>query len=270
MSSVLVKGGRVIDPATKRDGLFDVRIRDGKIAEIAAGLQPAAGETVVDAAGCWVTAGWIDLHVHFREPGQEYKETIESGSQAAVAGGWTTVLAMANTQPVNDNPSITKYVLDRGREVGLCRVLPVGAATKGLAGEQLAEIGQMVAAGAAMISDDGMPVMNAAVQRKVFEYCQALNVPVSIHAEDLNLSSGCCCNEGIPAAQAGLRGVPGASEEVMVRRDIVLDGRAPACGAHLDRRGGAGRARGQAVGAEGHGRSGAPPLGPHRRRNIAL
>lgn len=228
--SLLIRGGRVIDPAGGRDGAFDVRVVDGKIAEVAPGLAPQAGETVVDAAGCWVTPGWIDLHVHFREPGFEYKETIETGSRAAVAGGFTTVLAMANTSPVNDNPSVTKFMRDRAREVGLCRVLPVGAATQGLKGEDLAEIGQMVAEGAAMISDDGRPVMSAGVQKKVFEYCRSFNVPVAIHAEDLTLSEGACCHEGVFSAQTGLKGMPGAAEDVMIARDIVL---AKETGVHL-------------------------------------
>lgn len=228
--SVLIRGGRVIDPAAGRDGAFDVRIAGGKVAEVAAGLVPRQGERVVEAAGCIVTPGWIDLHVHFREPGYEYKETIETGSRSAVAGGWTTVLAMANTDPVNDNPTITRYMLDKARAAGLCRLLPVGAATKGLKGEELAEIGQMIEAGAAMISDDGRPVMSAGVQRKVFEYCKALNVPVSIHAEDLELSAGSCCHEGEYSAKTGLKGVPGAAEDVMIVRDIVLS---RLTGAHL-------------------------------------
>ncbi len=229
-NSILIQGGRVIDPARSVDGRFDVRIVDGKVAEVAPDLQPRDGEKVVDAAGCWVTPGWIDLHVHFREPGQEHKETIATGSASAAAGGFTTVLAMANTNPVNDNPATTQFMIDRAGEAGLCRVLPVGAATRGLRGEELAEIGEMVRAGAAMISDDGMPVMNAALQRKVFEYCAALKVPVAIHAEDLHLSGGGCCNEGHYSTQAGLRGVPNASEDVMVTRDIVLS---RMTGAHL-------------------------------------
>lgn len=228
--SVLVRGGRVIDPASHRDGVFDVRIVDGKIAEVAPGLAPRAGERVVKAAGCIVTAGWIDLHVHFREPGFEYKETIATGSRSAVAGGWTTVLAMANTEPVNDTATITEFMLERARAAGLCRLLPVGAATKGLKGEELAEIGQMVQAGAHMISDDGRPVMSAGVQRKVFEYCNALGVPVSIHAEDLDLSAGSCCNEGEFSLRTGLKGVPAAAEDVMIVRDIVLS---RLTGAHL-------------------------------------
>lgn len=228
--SVLIRGGRVIDPASSRDGAFDVRIEGGKIAEVAPGLAPRAGERVVEAAGCIVTAGWIDLHVHFREPGYEYKETIATGSQSAVAGGWTTVLAMANTEPVNDTATITEFMLERARAAGLCRLLPVGAATKGLKGEELAEIGQMVQAGAHMISDDGRPVMSAGVQRKVFEYCNALGVPVSIHAEDLDLSTGSCCNEGEFSIRTGLKGVPAAAEDVMIVRDIVLS---RLTGAHL-------------------------------------
>ncbi len=228
--NVLIRGGRLLDPAAGVDAALDVRIVNGRVAEVAANLKPADGEAVVEADGCWVTPGWIDVHVHFRDPGYEYKETIESGSQSAVAGGFTTVVAMANTKPVNDDPAVTRYMLDRAREVGLCRVLPVGAATKNLAGEQLAEIGQMVKAGAVMISDDGMPVMSAAVQRKVFEYCKALDVPVSIHAEDLHLSEGGCCNEGEYSAKAGLRGVPAVAEDVMIVRDVLL---AKLTGAHL-------------------------------------
>ncbi len=228
--NLLIRGGRVIDPASGRDGRFDVRIREGKVAEVASDLPPQDGEKVFDAAGCWVTPGWIDLHVHFREPGQEYKETIATGSASAAAGGFTTVLAMANTKPVNDTVEITKFMIDRAREAGLCRVLPVAAATMGLKGEELAEIRGMVHAGAAMVSDDGRPVMSAAVQRKVFEYCAALDVPVAIHAEDLDLSSGGACNEGAHSVRAGLRGIPNAAEDVHVARDIVL---ARITGVHL-------------------------------------
>jgi dihydroorotase len=228
--SLLIRGGRVIDPANGVDAALDVRIRAGKVAEVAPGLQLEAGEQVVDATGCWVTPGWIDLHVHFREPGHEYKETIATGSASAAAGGFTTVLAMANTSPVNDTLEVTRLMLDRAAEAGLCRVLPVAAATVGLRGEQLAEIGSMVAAGAPMVSDDGRPVMNAAVQRRVFEYCASLGVPVSIHAEDLELNAGGSVNEGAYSTQAGLRGMPNAAEDVMVARDIVL---ARLTGAHL-------------------------------------
>jgi dihydroorotase len=229
-AGILIKGGRVVDPATGRDGNFDVRIRHGRIHAVESALQPEEGEQVIDAKGCWVTAGWIDLHAHLREPGQEHKETIETGSQSAVAGGFTTVLAMANTKPVNDSPAVTKMMIDRAREVGLCRVLPVGAATKNLDGETLAEIGLMVEAGAVMISDDGKPVMSAAVQRKVFEYCKALNVPVAIHAEDLELTGHGAVHEGKYSVEAGLPGIPAASEDVMVVRDVVL---ARMTGAHL-------------------------------------
>lgn len=229
-NAVLIKGGRVIDPASALDGVRDVRIRDGKIVEVAADLSAGDDEQVVDAAGCWVTPGWIDLHVHFREPGGEHKETIETGSRSAVAGGFTTVVAMANTTPVNDNPATTAFMIERAQEAGLCRLLPVGAATKGLKGIELAEISQMVEAGAAMISDDGIPVMNPAVQRKVFEYCKSLGVPVAIHAEDLELTAGGAVHEGQYSVESGLRGIPGASEDIMVVRDIVL---ARLTGAHL-------------------------------------
>lgn len=228
--SILVHGGRLLDPASGLDQIGDLRISNGRIAEIGANFSPCTGEVVFDARGCWVTPGWIDLHVHLREPGYEYKEDITTGSTAAVAGGFTTIVAMANTQPVNDTPAITQYILQRGREVGLCRILPVAAATKGLAGEELAEIGQMVTAGVVMVSDDGRPVMNAAVQRKVFEYCKSFGVPVSIHAEDLHLSHGTCCNEGPYSVEAGLPGVSAVAEDIMVSRDITL---AKLTGVHL-------------------------------------
>ncbi len=231
--AVLITGGRVIDPASGRDEVADVFIGDdGRIQEIGAGLAGSGTSPdvdVIDATGRWVLPGFVDLHVHFREPGHEYKETVATGSRAAVAGGFTTVCCMANTNPVNDTGTVTKYIAERASEAGLCRVLPIGALSRGLEGAELAEIGDMVDEGAVAISDDGMPVMDAHLMRRALEYARTVGVPVVVHEEDACLSGG-CMHEGAVSTELGLPGIPGAAEDVMVARDIVL---AELTGAHL-------------------------------------
>lgn len=221
MKSLLIQGGRVVDPASTFDGAADVLIRDGKVEKIGQGLK-AEGVPVFDAKGAIVAPGFIDMHVHLREPGIEHAETIETGSKAAAAGGFTTICCMPNTQPVNDSAMVTSYIVQRAREVAPVNVFPIGAITKGSKGEELAAIGSMHEAGIVAISDDGRPVMNARVMRRAMELARTLNIPVIDHCEDLNLSSGGDMHEGPESVRLGLRGIPSASEDVMVARDLLL------------------------------------------------
>jgi len=221
MTRLLIKNGRVIDPASRHDGVADVWIEDGLIKGVGVGL-PAAGSDVIDATGLIVTPGFIDMHVHLREPGFEHAETIESGSRAAAAGGFTSVCPMPNTKPVNDNATVTSYMIEKARRHAVVNVWPIGAITKGSAGEELAAIGSMKQAGAVAISDDGRPVMNARVMRRAMEFARSLGIPVINHCEDLHLSAGGDMHEGVESVRLGLRGIPGCSEDVMVARDILL------------------------------------------------
>ncbi len=221
MARLLIRNGRVIDPASGMDAVADVLIENGVVAGAGAGLS-AAGAEVFDASGLIVAPGFIDIHVHLREPGIEYAETIETGSKAAAAGGFTSICCMPNTLPVNDSATVTSYIVDRARRFAVVNVLPVGAITKGSAGEELAAIGSMKAAGAVAISDDGNPVMNARVMRRAMEYARSFDVPIINHCEDLNLSAGGDMHEGVESVRLGMRGIPAASEDVMVARDILL------------------------------------------------
>lgn len=219
---ILIKGGRVIDPAAGVDQERGLLIEDGRVAGLLTpGEVPADVETV-DASGCWVVPGLIDMHTHLREPGQEYKETIAAGTSAAVAGGITAMACMANTRPVNDNASVTDYILEKAELSGKARVYPVGAVTAGLLGEGLAEAGELVAHGCVALSDDGRPVMNAGLMRSALEYCLSLDVPVLDHAEELDLSAGGAMHEGEISTELGLPGIPAAAEEAMVARDVIL------------------------------------------------
>ena len=221
--TVLIRGGRVIDPRNKVSGVRDLFLRDGRVAEVSERPIPTDRATkVIDAAGRWVTPGFIDLHAHLREPGQEGKETILSGSLAAVAGGFTAVVAMPNTRPVNDSPLVTQFVLGRAREANLCRVYPAGAVSKGQEGAELAEIGELVAAGCVCVTDDGRPVMNAGLMRRALQYARPFGIPVMVHAEDLNLSGKGAMNEGPRATRWGLPALPASAEVAMVARDLVL------------------------------------------------
>lgn len=218
---LLVRNGHVIDPASNRDGLGDVLVDDGRIAAVGPGLA-ANSAKVLDASGRIVAPGFIDMHVHLREPGFEHKETIESGTAAAAAGGFTAVAAMANTSPVNDTAAVTEYVLRRAAEVGKVSVYPVGAISKGLQGKQLTEIGELVAAGAVAISDDGHPVENPLLMRRAMEYATLFDIPVIEHCETPALHPGGSMHEGFWSTSLGLRGIPAASEEIAVRRNIIL------------------------------------------------
>jgi dihydroorotase len=221
MARLLIKNGRVIDPASRHDGVADVWIEDGVIKGVGVNLT-IAGAEVIDATGLIVAPGFIDMHVHLREPGFEHAETIESGSRAAAAGGFTSVCPMPNTKPVNDNATVTSYMIEKARRHAVVNVFPIGAITKGSAGEELAAIGSMKQAGAVAISDDGRPVMNARVMRRAMEFARSLGIPVINHCEDLHLSAGGDMHEGAESVRLGLRGIPGCSEDVMVARDILL------------------------------------------------
>lgn len=221
MKPLLIRGGRVIDPTQKLDAVRDLLIRDGRVASIGEGLEADDAE-VFDAAGRVVCPGLIDVHVHLREPGGEHKETIATGAAAAAAGGFTTVVAMPNTDPPIDNPAAVGFVLAEGRRVGLTRVLPSGAITVRQKGEQLTEVGEMVEAGAVTITDDGRPVSSAAVMRLALEYAQSFDIPVSVHAEETGLSAGGVMNEGVISTRLGLTGIPNESEDVMIARDLMI------------------------------------------------
>jgi dihydroorotase len=225
MSQLLIKNGRVIDPASDTDRLADILITDGVIAAIgaSAGADPEApGAQIFDATGLIVAPGFIDMHVHLREPGFEHAETIETGARAAAAGGFTSICCMPNTLPVNDNATVTSYIIERARKFAVTNVYPIGAITKNSAGEELSAIGSMKAAGVVAISDDGRPVMNARVMRRAMEFARSFDLPVIDHCEDLNLSAGGDMHEGFESVRLGLRGIPASSEDVMVARDILL------------------------------------------------
>ena len=221
----LIKGGQVIDPG-RMNTIADVLIEDGKIQAIDVNpqgtLQDPESVTIIDAQGCIVCPGFIDLHVHFREPGFEYKETIATGVASAVAGGFTTVCCMPNTSPVNDSQSITEFIFRQAKIADKARVFPIGAITKGSKGEELAEIGELHDAGCVAISDDGIPVMNKLVMRRAMEYARIFDLPVIDHCEDMHLSAGGSMNEGFVSTELGIPGIPNAAEEVMVARNIFL------------------------------------------------
>jgi len=192
---LLIRNGRVMDPASRTDLVADVLIRDGTIAAVGPNLSLPQAE-IFDASGLVVAPGFIDMHVHLREPGFEHAETIESGSRAAAAGGFTSICCMPNTKPVNDSATVTSYIVERARRLAAVNVFPIGAITKGSAGEELAAIGAMKAAGAVAISDDGRPVMNSLVMRRAMEFARGYELPVIDHCEDLNLSAGGDMHEG--------------------------------------------------------------------------
>ena len=220
-AELVLRGGRVFDPAAARplDQVGDVRIIGGKIVEIGRGL---VGARILDVRDLWVVPGLIDLHVHLREPGQEYKEEIESGTRAAAAGGFTTICCMPNTRPVNDQRTVTELIRRRAQEVGTVRVRPIGAITQNLEGKQLADIADMKDGGIVAISDDGRPVMNAGLLRRAYEYARTFDLPLVQHAEDLDLSEGGAMNEGAVATRIGIRGQPACAESAMVARDLEI------------------------------------------------
>ena len=228
--SVLIRGGRLVDPANSIDGVHDLLLEDGKVSKLGATLAAPQDAAVIEAAGKLVCPGLIDIHVHLREPGYEYKETVATGTRAAAAGGFTAVCCMANTHPVNDNRSITDYILAKAKSEGLVRVYPIGAVTRGLEGKELAELAELAEAGCVAFSDDGKCVMNAELYRRAMEYTLPFGMPVISHAEDHTLSRGGCMHEGVVSTELGLRGIPAAAEDVMVARDLLL---AELTGAHV-------------------------------------
>jgi dihydroorotase len=221
MGSILIKGGRVLSPEDGLDGELDVRVEDGVIREIGPNLGGSVDETL-DAHGNVVAPGFVDIHVHFREPGGEFSETLETGLAAAVAGGFTAVSTMANTKPVIDRPELVRAQIEKARMLGLARLFPVAAVSMASQGESLTDFAALVAAGAVAFSDDGRPVKTAGLLRRALERTRDLGVPISDHCEDPSLSAGGVMNEGLVAAQLGVRGIPNSSEDVCVARDLVM------------------------------------------------
>ncbi len=221
---LLVKNGRVLDPANKTDAAMDVLLDGEKIAEVAAAgkFSSVKDVEVFDASGFVVAPGFIDIHAHLREPGQESSETIETGTRAAARGGFTAVCCMPNTKPVNDNASVTRFILDRAKAGASVRVWPIGAASVGSKGEAIAEIAAMKQAGIVAVSDDGKPIATAKLTRQVMDYCRSLDIPVIEHSEDMSLAAGAVMREGVTSTRLGLAGMPGAAESVCVARDVQL------------------------------------------------
>ncbi len=221
--NILIRNGHILDPANGVDGKLDLLIVGGKIARLGTpGTLPAEGARMIDAAGKLVVPGLIDLHVHLREPGFEYKETVATGAAAAKAGGFTAVCCMPNTNPVNDNRSVTEFILSRAEQAAAARVHPIGAITKASKGEELAEMGELFEAGCRGVSDDGRPVMSAAVMRRAMEYSRIFDIAVLSHCEEKSLSARGVMHEGFVSTELGLRGIPAAAEDVMTARDLSL------------------------------------------------
>ncbi|HSJ31859.1 MAG TPA: dihydroorotase [Longimicrobiales bacterium] len=221
---LLLRGGRVIDPAAAHDGVADVLLRDGRVTDVGADLGRPDDAQILDVAGLIVCPGLIDLHVHLREPGQEHKETIATGARAAAAGGFTAVCAMPNTDPPIDDPAAVGFVRAQGMRAGSARVYPTGAVSIGQKGERLTEIGEMIEAGAVAITDDGRPVPSAGLMRLALEYARTFGIPVASHCEDVTLSRGGSMNEGMMSTRLGLIGIPNAAEDVCIARDLLLAG----------------------------------------------
>ena len=221
MSKLLLRGGRVVDPARQIDEIADLLIDDGLIAGVGGDLDAADAE-VVDVAGCVVAPGFVDMHVHLREPGQEYKETIETGTAAAAAGGFTGIACMPNTSPVNDHRAVTELIIEHADEAGTVPVYPIGCVSVGQQGEALAEIGELVDGGCVAVSDDGYPVATAELMRRALEYTLMFDIPVIEHCEDLSLTGKAPMNEGPVATALGFKGHPAAAEDIIVARDLVL------------------------------------------------
>ena len=220
--NLLIKGGRVIDPSQNIDEIMDLLVVGGIIMELGKGLKAPSGAKTIDAAGLLVTPGLIDMHVHLRDPGLEYKEDMVSGTRAAAAGGFTSVACMPNTKPVNDNKAITSYIVTKARGEALVNVFPVGAITQGSKGENLAEMGELKESGCVAVSDDGRPVVNAELMRRALEYAKGMGIMVISHAEELSLVGEGVMNEGFTATELGLKGIPWAAEDTAVARDVYL------------------------------------------------
>jgi dihydroorotase len=221
VSRLLIRGGRVLDPSAEIDDRLDMLVTDGQIEAVGTDLD-SLGVEEFDASGCWVAPGFVDLHTHLREPGQEYKEDIASGGRSAVAGGFTGVACMANTDPVNDDPSVTQFMIQRARGDSPAHVYPIAAATKGLRGQVMTEMAALKEAGAVAFSDDGKTIMDGGVMRRVLEYSKLVELPVIVHAEDCSLVAEGVVNEGPVSTKLGLPGNPTAAEDVLVSRDLML------------------------------------------------
>ncbi len=223
-STLLLQNGRIIDPQNNRDFAGDMLIVDGRIKQTAKHntLKPPDNGQTIDLKGKWLTPGLIDMHVHLREPGEEYKETIASGTKAAAAGGFTAVACMPNTNPVNDNQSVTTFILSKAQEAGSARVYPVGAISKNSSGTELAEFGELKNAGVVAVSDDGRPVANSQLMRRALEYSGSHDLLVISHAEEMSLSENGVMNESTLSTRLGLRGIPRVAEEIMIYRDVSL------------------------------------------------
>ncbi len=228
---ILIKNGHIIDPSQRLDGIGDILIEEGKIKEINMKSKEQrakskellkSSDRTIDATGYLIMPGLIDMHVHLREPGFEYKETIKTGTEAAVRGGFTTICCMPNTYPVHDNASVTEFIIRKAAKEGSCTVLPIGAITKSQKGEELAEMGTMVKEGCIAFSDDGHPVMHSLIMRRALEYSKTFDVPIISHCEDLTLSDSGVVNEGLMSVSLGLKGIPAESEQIMIFRDIAL------------------------------------------------
>ncbi|SEA39670.1 dihydroorotase [Pseudobutyrivibrio sp. ACV-2] len=220
--SLIIKNGRVLNPPTNTDEILDIKIDGNIISAVEAGIVPVSFDTVIDAAGCYVMPGLIDMHVHFRDPGQTAKEDIETGSKAAARGGFTTVLAMPNTKPVVDNPELVNYVHDKAKSVGLTRVLQVGSVTKGMEGKELSDLQGMIEAGIPAISEDGKSVMDSGLYREAMKIVAKENIPVLAHCEDINLVQGGVMNMGSKSDAMGEKGISNAVENIIEARDIML------------------------------------------------
>jgi dihydroorotase len=219
---LLIKGGRVIDPAQQLDARLDVLVENGMIKEVGANLAAPAGTTMVDAAGCYVTPGLIDMHVHLRDPGQEYKEDIVSGTRAAVTGGFTSVCCMPNTKPVIDSKAVASYIIAKAKAEGFCNVFPVGTITQGMGGERMSEMGELKETGCVAVSDDGKPVRNAELMRRALQYAQGIGILVISHAEELDLVGEGTMNEGFTSTELGLKGIPRVAEDLATAREVLL------------------------------------------------
>jgi dihydroorotase len=222
MRPILIRGGRVLDPSRGADQVGDVLLADGKVEAHGRDLGQPDGATIIEAAGMVVAPGLIDLHVHLREPGQEDLETVASGAMAAAAGGFAAVCAMPNTDPVTDNQAAVGFIVSQAQRAGRARVYPIGAVSLGQKGQQLAEFGELVGAGAVAVSDDGKPVVSSHLMRTALEYARTFGIPVADHCEDPTLSAGGAMHEGLVSTRLGLKGIPAAAEEIMVARDILL------------------------------------------------
>ncbi len=220
--NMVIQGGRVIDPSQGIDEVLDILVENGAVKELGKGLKAPAGGETIDASGKIVTPGLIDMHVHLRDPGLEYKEDIVSGSRAAAAGGFTSVACMPNTKPVNDNKAVSTYIIAKAKAEGLVNVFPIGAITQGSHGERLSEMGELKEAGCVAVSDDGRPVINSELMRRALEYAKGMGIMVISHAEDLTLVGEGVMNEGFVSTELGLKGIPWAAEDAATSRDVYL------------------------------------------------